>query len=397
MTWASGGRAIRRCTSGRGRKSISAHGSSSTFRELIHRATRRTNRNRISRDGALRSKAKSGAWWRFEIDRELEGENPWRDVYANYQQFDVVQVQGGKFKLPFSLDENTSPTNLDFVYRSLAARVLAPGRDSGVMVHGRVAQPDRPLRARHLRARRPQRADAESGARLRRPHAGGTHRRAAVPDVEDAWPRICWSASPSRRAMCRRGFGSLRGQTTFGETFFEPDVWVQGRRERTGFELRWRPGPLSVKAEYMRVTDERLGQSVEDTDLSPLARHGLVRQRHLGRSPARKKPTASTCRTGRFLRGGFGAVEVAARLEELTFGSVGDRWTRPRSSVRADVDRGQRSDRVRDVRRELVSEPVGQASVQRDQGNARPRRAGPGRSPNRSSWSRVLPRFQFTL
>ena len=49
-----------------------------------------------------------------------------------------MQVQGGQFRLPFSLDENTGSTNLDFVYRSLAARQLAPGRDPGVMVHGRV-------------------------------------------------------------------------------------------------------------------------------------------------------------------------------------------------------------------------------------------------------------------
>jgi phosphate-selective porin len=51
----------------------------------------------------------------FQVERELGDDEPWRDVYANYHQFDVVQVQAGKFKLPFSLDENTSPTNLDFV------------------------------------------------------------------------------------------------------------------------------------------------------------------------------------------------------------------------------------------------------------------------------------------
>ena len=89
-------------------------------------------RRRIAVEGEIRNVVA------FEVDAELEGENRWRDVYANYQQFGYVQVQGGQFKLPFSMDENTSPTNLDFVYRSLAARVLAPGRDRGVMVHGRL-------------------------------------------------------------------------------------------------------------------------------------------------------------------------------------------------------------------------------------------------------------------
>ena len=74
---------------------------------------------------------------RFEIERELSGDDPWRDVYVDYRQFAIVRLQAGRFKLPFSLDENTSATKLDFVNRSMAADALAPGRDRGVMVHGR--------------------------------------------------------------------------------------------------------------------------------------------------------------------------------------------------------------------------------------------------------------------
>ena len=61
----------------------------------------------------------------YQVERELESPDAWRDVYANYKQFDAVQVQAGKFKLPFSLDEDTSATDLDFVYRSRAAEALA--------------------------------------------------------------------------------------------------------------------------------------------------------------------------------------------------------------------------------------------------------------------------------
>ena len=75
----------------------------------------------------------------YQVERELESFDPWRDVYADYKQFEVVRVKAGKFKLPFSLDENTSATNLDFVYRSRAADFLAPGRDVGFMLHGRLA------------------------------------------------------------------------------------------------------------------------------------------------------------------------------------------------------------------------------------------------------------------
>ncbi len=50
---------------------------------------------------------------------------------------DAVQVRAGKFKIPFGLEALTGISNLDFVYRSLSARYLAPSRDIGVAVHGR--------------------------------------------------------------------------------------------------------------------------------------------------------------------------------------------------------------------------------------------------------------------
>ena len=46
-------------------------------------------------------------------------------------------VQGGKFKVPFGLDQLTSESSFDFIYRSRIADQLSPGRDRGVMVHGR--------------------------------------------------------------------------------------------------------------------------------------------------------------------------------------------------------------------------------------------------------------------
>lgn len=74
----------------------------------------------------------------YQVERELTANrDPWRDVYLNYKQYGFAEVMAGKFKVPFSLDENTSSTNLDFVNRSRIATLLAPGRDIGVMVHGR--------------------------------------------------------------------------------------------------------------------------------------------------------------------------------------------------------------------------------------------------------------------
>ena len=89
-------------------------------------------RRRVGVEGVLLGRVE------FQVERELVGDGKWQDVFADYRALAALQVQGGHFKLPFSLDENTSPTNLDFVYRSLGAMTLAPGRDLGVMLHGRL-------------------------------------------------------------------------------------------------------------------------------------------------------------------------------------------------------------------------------------------------------------------
>ena len=272
-------------------------------------------RRRIAVEGEIRNLVA------FEVDAELEGENGWRDVFANYQQFEEAQVKGGQFKLPFSMDENTSPTNLDFVYRSLAARALAPGRDRGVMVHGRLL--DRIVRyelgvfdqdGRNARTRNLERV---AGGRTVAARLVAQPFRNSKSIAADLQAGLAFTSSD-----VEQGLRSLRGLTTFDESFFDPDLWVQGRRQRQGFELRWRPGPFSLKSEYIRVTTERRGQSVEDTDLSPLFATGWYVSGTWAITGEKKADGLNKPRRP-FLRGGFGAFEAAVRYERLTFGSLG--------------------------------------------------------------------------
>lgn len=271
----------------------------------------------------------------YQLERELQSSDPWRDVYANYKQFDAVQVQGGKFKLPFSLDENTSATNLDFVHRSRAAEFLAPGRDVGVMMHGRVA-----------------------GRRLR--YEGGLFRHdgrnARTTDIERVYAGRTFAAriraSPFRLSKGRwreldvgaavtsgdvpEGFPGLRGRTALDERFYRPDVFVRGARTRIGFEGQWRPGPFSLKAEIIRLTQERLAQSVEDTDLSPLVGKGWYVSGTWAVT-GEQKASGLDNPIRPLLRGGPGAIEVAMRLESLRFesGSRGE-----------DLSAGPRADEI---------------------------------------------------
>jgi phosphate-selective porin len=85
----------------------------------------------------------------------------------------------------------------------------------------------------------------------------------------------------------------------------------------------------------MRVTDERLGQSVEDTPLSPLRAVGWYASGTWAITGERKSDGLESPRRP-LLKGGVGAVELALRLERLTFDSLATGGL-PSTSYRADV------------------------------------------------------------
>ena len=268
----------------------------------------------------------------FEVERELTSADPWRDVFVNYGQFTAAQVRAGKFKLPFSLDENTSIANIDFVNRSLAARYLAPGRDWGVMVHGRVLSRVVRYEAGIFRndgdnAHSPD-SDRVRGGRTRAAHVQVLPFRAIDGPISDVLVGAGWTSSD-----LEEGFSAIRGRAVLEQRFFASDYPVKGTRTRTGLEMRWRPGPVSVRAEIIRVSDERREQSVEDTDLPPLRAIGWYVS---GSWLLTGEPKADGVEPRRPLfRGGVGAIEIAARLEDLRFesGSGEDPSTSPRAEV----------------------------------------------------------------
>jgi phosphate-selective porin len=290
---------------------------------------------RIGIDGEIRNLLA------FQVERELASDVPWRDVYVDYRQFTTVRVQAGKFKLPFSLDENTSATNLDFVYRSLAATELAPGRDRGVMVHGRLF--DRAIGYEvgafaHDGDNTLPRDDLQQRAA----------RTTALRFTTEPFFRSSGPAATLRAAIAwtagdvDEGVSSIRGRTPLRASFFPGEMWVSGARRRTGMDVRWMPGPFSVQAEYIRLSEERLGQGIDNGDLAPVVASGWYVSGTWAVTGERKARGLDSPPQPLF-QGGFGAIEVAARVESLAFGE-GDA---PGASIspRADVLFGNR-DRV---------------------------------------------------
>jgi phosphate-selective porin OprO and OprP len=251
----------------------------------------------------------------FEVSREFgDADEPERDMFANIRFDRAFELRVGQFKLPFGHDALIGGANLDFVYRSLAGRQLAPGRDLGVMAHGR-------LKGRRLTYQAGVFRRDGDNARTDQTRGG----RNAIAGRLVVAPFLS-SGNPALAALQVGGAVvtselvdslGLRGRTVFGEGVFFDRVFVNGRRLRRGVEVSWAHGPASLSGEWMRVSDQRLDMGPAGEALPVLSATGwyvaatwvLTGERKDGRV----NPEHSLFGDGR------GALELIARVERLSF------------------------------------------------------------------------------
>lgn len=266
----------------------------------------------------------------FQIERELtereisdplraSSKTPWTDVFVEANFTSKAQVRFGQFKVPYGLDQTSGESELDFVYRSLGGRYLSPGRDVGVMVHGRFF--NRGLNywvggfrkdGDNSRSSKIAGADRTYAVRL----TATPLRRLGVPGLE-----LGGSFATSELSDDSVLPNGLRGRTVMSQyTFFEP-VFVKGTRRRYGADLDWAAGPLGARAEYLYVTDTRLGQGLANQDLSDARGHAwYVLGSWVVTGERKERPVEA--RGGGLGRGGLGAIELKARYDRLWFDSV---------------------------------------------------------------------------
>jgi phosphate-selective porin OprO/OprP len=268
----------------------------------------------------------------FEVERDLVENGVWRDVYVNLRPFDALEVKAGKFKIPFSREQLTSSYELDFMYRSLAAEILAPNRDVGIMLHGRAWHRFVSYEVGTFRGDGENTPNFEpppllSGDEIalpsRRSFAGRVVVRPLVPLAAPPIFETLEVGASAMRSELPEGLNHLQGETLFGTRFFSRGYYVNGPRTRAGLEASWSPGPASLGAEYLRVEDARLGVGVgnengTDNDLPPLPARGWYVYGTWALTGEKKAGGIEPRRP--FPLRGPGAIEVAARYEELRFG-----------------------------------------------------------------------------
>jgi phosphate-selective porin len=270
----------------------------------------------------------------YEVSRETaETDYQWKDVYGNWRRFRAVQIRGGRFRIPFSLDQLTGPTQLEFIERSRIADRLAPNRDTGVMLHGPIVEDGPKYQVGYFFNDGDNAADRFNQRTGQATWAGRLtgQPQQFVPWLGPVFETLTIGAAYTTSQL-PEGLNSLRGRTVSRETIF-PYYFVNGRRQRIGTELEWLPGPFSLKGEYIGVREGRKGQSLRGEDLPDLIHRGFyVSGTWVASGQAKRRRLAQGRMIPFTTREGWGALEFASRYEFIRSGSDGGTGNPSRST-----------------------------------------------------------------
>ncbi len=98
----------------------------------------RLRRARTQLDGNfLTSDLKYEVDLEFRTPREDDGPMRLQDFYLDYRWNDALHLRAGQFKVPFSYQFVISGTRQQFNERSIANAAFSPGRDIGLLLHGK--------------------------------------------------------------------------------------------------------------------------------------------------------------------------------------------------------------------------------------------------------------------
>jgi phosphate-selective porin len=210
-------------------------------------------------------------------------------------------------------------THNDFVYRSLGASYLAPARDIGGMVHGRFFKRSLNYWAGAFQH------DGDN-ARSKKIEGGGRTLAARVTGTPFRWLSSLGGIEiGSAFAISELSDDSfrpngLRGRTVMTQDTFYDSVYVKGHRRRWEADADWTAGPVSARAEFTWVSDDRLSQGIGNEDLPDArARAWYVSGTWVLTGEDKKRPLKAA---QPFVQGGIGAIEVAARYERMWFDST---------------------------------------------------------------------------
>lgn len=190
---------------------------------------------------------------RFRIDREFARGGGWRNVWAAVRPTDDIELRGGNFIVPFSMEELQSSNEMPLIERSLVT-ALAPGFSLGG--GARFSRRNFTLAAGYF-------GDALSDEDERSEERGeGFAARATVLPVRNRSTFLHLAAAIERRDV--EAGDSLRFTANPGTVFAPSLVTTRAiadaeRLTNIGGEAAFATGPFLVQGQYVRSAVDRLG------------------------------------------------------------------------------------------------------------------------------------------
>lgn len=268
----------------------------------------------------------------FEVERDLGDEHdPWRDALVEFRKYRAFRVRGGHFKIPFGAERLRSIRDIEFVRRSTVTETLAPGRDTGLQLSGRLFGNVLTYMTgvfHHDGSTRPRENEVWSGK------STAAARLVVSPLVKSGvrMLRDLEAGVGYTHGDVREGLYGPALRLTDGFEAFSP-MYVSGTRQRLGVDTNLVRGAFAFRGEYLRQWDDRHGQGLAGDDLPDLVADGwqisgtwiaIGDLKDGGRRP--RAP---------LFGGGAGAIQLAGRVESLGFhsdGSWDDAFRNPRAA-----------------------------------------------------------------
>jgi phosphate-selective porin OprO/OprP len=295
-------------------------------RVVVHYRGFQYHNERVQRDGFTFRQVKlhlaGKLWkdWEFKVELNTTGASvALDDGYVGLVRWKFLQIRVGQFKAPFSLEELTSTRFIDLPERSPMNR-LTPARELGIMVHGEIVEKifGYGLMASNGNGRNGPDENSDKDLTLRvwvRPL--GTNESEWIKNLHFAF-----NGSVGRRDQAANTAPYTFSDPMTGTTFASlggdaPSVKFDEDRYRYGGEFAWLFGPGSIKAEYIRTTDQytNLDGFKDHSHMHFTAYYASATWLVTGETKTwdRIRPDKPLFGSG----GGFGAIEIAARYSEF--------------------------------------------------------------------------------
>jgi phosphate-selective porin len=237
-----------------------------------------------------------------------------KDITLGYDFSKSVKLLTGHFKPAVGQEYLTSAGKTDFVDRSMLASNLSPDREWGAELFGE------PGRIEYFVG-----VFAGDGAAITQSAETSVALRLGVKAMKGllvSGSFMQGNVTPDpRQGATEPSPKGAHGQTATGYTFWNR-AHVSGTRRRLGGDLNYSRGPFRLQAEYLQLDEERKGQGSTGQDIPNVMGRGWNAQVSFVLTGEKKGTTVEPEHP--LFKGGFGALELLARVEGLKFDDTGD-------------------------------------------------------------------------